>query len=58
VLVGDPAYYSRFGFKNDGKMSYSQYESEFVQWLSFDGSTPRGTITFSSAFESPGPIYQ
>ncbi|MEH6525085.1 MAG: N-acetyltransferase [Sneathiella sp.] len=50
VLVGDPEYYRRFGFTNNGDLSYEDLPSEFVQWLSFDGTVPKGGIIYSSAF--------
>ncbi|MGB0906650.1 MAG: GNAT family N-acetyltransferase [Maricaulaceae bacterium] len=52
VLVGNPAYYGRFGFKNDGRISYGDVPSEFVQWLSFEGDMPSGEIRYSPAFEA------
>ena len=52
VLVGDPDYYARFGFKSDGNLSYGDVPTEFVQWLSFDGKSPVGVIIYSPAFEA------
>lgn len=50
VLIGDPAYYSRFGFKNDGRVTYGEVPQEFVLWLSLNGSTPNGEIKYRPAF--------
>lgn len=51
VLIGNPDYYGRFGFKNDGKVTYGDVPDKFVQWLSFTGTPPRGNIRYSPAFE-------
>lgn len=50
VLVGDNAYYQRFGFKADGQVSYQDVPAQYVQWISFDGNIPSGEITYSAAF--------
>ena len=50
VLVGDPAYYNRFGFISDGKITYSGIPTEYVQWLSFNGTPPIGALKYSPAF--------
>lgn len=50
VLVGDPAFYRRFGFRSDGNLTYPDMPNEFVQWLSFDSSRPAGEVTYSEAF--------
>ena len=52
VLIGDPAYYSRLGFKSDGRITYNDVPSEFVQWLSFDGTPPNGEVNYRPAFSS------
>lgn len=51
VLVGDPAYYSRFGFRSDGRLGYADLPSRYVQWLSFGDEPEAGGLTFSPAFE-------
>jgi len=50
VLVGDPGYYSRFGFAADGAVSYMGLESRYVQWLAFSATTPSGEIQYAPAF--------
>lgn len=50
VLVGDPTYYSRFGFLSDGKVTYDEFPAELVQWLSFDGTLPEGEVKYRPAF--------
>jgi len=51
VLVGDPAYYHRFGFVSDGTIHYGDVPDECVQWLSFGDSRPKGMLQYSSAFQ-------
>lgn len=51
VLIGDPKYYGRFGFMNDGRISYRDLPSEYVQWLSFGNEKPSGTIKYSPGLE-------
>jgi len=50
VVLGDPAYYSRFGFENDPALRYSGAPAEYFQCLSFEGSTPAGEVAFAPAF--------
>ncbi|MCF6303670.1 MAG: N-acetyltransferase, partial [Devosiaceae bacterium] len=50
VLIGNPAYYSRFGFISDGKITYRGLPTEYVQWVSFDGTPPTGALKYSPAF--------
>lgn len=52
VLVGNPAYYCRFGFRSDGEIMYEGMPSEYVQWLSFDGTSPKGRLKYSPAFSA------
>ena len=49
VLMGDPSYYSRFGFVRSADVSYDGDGAEYVQVLPF-AAPPRGTVTFHAAF--------
>lgn len=51
VLVGDPNYYSRFGFQSDGHLHYRDVPDRYVQWLAFGEMRPSGTLTFSRGLE-------
>jgi putative acetyltransferase len=51
VLIGDPAYYRRFGFVGDGRLSYRNLPSAIVQWLAFGELTPSGALKFSPGLE-------
>lgn len=50
ALIGDPNYYSRFGFVSDGCVHYSGVPDEIVQWLGFTDLRPNGQLTFRPAF--------
>jgi len=50
ALIGDPNYYSRFGFVSDGNLHYEGIPDEHVQWLSFEKEHPKGQLVFSPAF--------
>jgi len=50
VLVGDPAYYSRFGFKSDSSIQYEDLPGKFVHWMSFGDVIPSGEVEYAPAF--------
>ena len=52
VLVGDPAYYSRFGFKGDSGLQYGELDPAFVQQLPFDGKLRSGRVEYASGFSA------
>jgi putative acetyltransferase len=52
VLVGDPAYYRRFGFANTDAMHVPGVPPENFMALLFAGEMPRGDVTFDKAFEA------
>ena len=51
VLVGDPGYYSRFGFTTFPDLAYEGVPHEYVLGLPFTEAPPRGLITANQAFE-------
>lgn len=53
VLVGDPEYYKRFGFKSFSGLSYSGVPEQFVLGFSFLDKDPEGEIIAHEAFRSP-----
>ena len=53
-LVGHPAYYQRFGFRNPSGFSHAGIPDQFFFALSFDGRTPHGTVEFHEAFKADG----
>ena len=50
VLVGEPAYYGRFGFRADARLVYPGIPPEFFQALSFGREVPIGTVAYHPAF--------
>lgn len=50
VLLGDPAYYGRFGFAHDRALAYPGPPAEYFQRLVLAGSAPTGTVTYAPAF--------
>ena len=50
ALVGDPNYYSRFGFVSSGAPTYSDTPVAYVQHLLLAGDAPQGEVVFHPAF--------
>ncbi len=53
-LVGHPEYYRQFGFDNPVELMHEGVPPEVFFALSFDGYTPKGTVTFHEAFKADG----
>ena len=54
VLVGDPQYYRRFGFKNNPDLCYPGIPQEYVLALAFAGEHPHGIVEFHQGFSAGG----
>jgi putative acetyltransferase len=52
VLVGDPAYYARFGFKPLPGLVYPGVPPGFFMALAFGASVPQGSVVFHAAFSA------
>ena len=50
VLVGDPAYYARFGFERDPRLVYPRPGGEYLQRLILSGSGTGGVVRYAPAF--------
>ena len=50
VLVGDPGYYGRFGFRTDGTISYLDVPGQFVLKIVLSGPDARGEVRYAPAF--------
>jgi predicted N-acetyltransferase YhbS len=50
VLVGEPAYYERFGFRSSPGLSYPGVPAQYLLALPFDVAVPGGVVTFHPAF--------
>ena len=52
VLLGDPAYYGRFGFESDPDLYYGDVPPRYFQRLVFNGSPPpKGEVSFHPGFD-------
>ena len=54
VVVGDPAYYSRFGFTLADGLVFPDVPPEYFQALLLGSSIPRGVVTYHAAFSAQG----
>ncbi len=52
VVLGDPAYYGRFGFRSNGGLTYPGVPSEYFQTLSLAGTTPAGVVAYHAGFDA------
>lgn len=50
MLVGDPGYYRRFGFRHEAPLVYPGIPPEYFMVLPFNGALPQGTVRFHEAF--------
>ena len=53
-LVGDPAYYRRFGFQNTRGLIYEGVPQEVFLALSLAGGAPQGVVVFHEGFKATG----
>jgi putative acetyltransferase len=52
VVLGDPAYYKRFGFKPDPRLTLLNVPSEYFQAIHFSSLLPDGEVTYHEAFNA------
>ncbi|SFO88370.1 putative acetyltransferase [Cohaesibacter marisflavi] len=51
ILIGNPAYYDRLGFKCNGQLRYGGLDASLIQYMTFQGPAPKGALTHADAFE-------
>lgn len=51
VLLGDPHFYSRFGFKNEPSLILPNVPQEYFQAKAFSKQMPNGEVSYHSAFQ-------
>ncbi len=51
VLLGDPAYYARFGFENHPNLRHAGAPAWAFQCLTLNGLRPAGEVNFHSGFD-------
>lgn len=54
VLVGNPAYYGRFGFRNVPGLVYPGLPAAYFQAIAFAGHAPSGTVAYHESFGAQG----
>lgn len=54
VLLGDPAFYRRFGFVQATGLTLPGVPPEYFLVLAFDGEAPLGKVRYHRAFEATG----
>lgn len=52
VVLGEPGYYSRFGFNADPRLVLPGVPAEYFQAIRFDGATPAGEVAYDASFEA------
>ena len=51
ALLGDPAYYTRFGFQNDPDLRHAGAPAWAFQCLTLNGPRPNGQVSFHPGFD-------
>lgn len=54
VLLGNPDYYHRFGFKPKNGLVLADVPPEYFQALVFYGDLPQGNVTYHESFSAKG----
>ena len=52
VVLGEPAYYARFGFEANAAITLPGVPAEYFQALSFGGATPQGSVAYHASFSA------
>lgn len=52
VVLGDPNYYQRFGFKADPAVEFAGVPAEHFMSMSLDGSMAGGTVRYHAGFDA------
>jgi predicted N-acetyltransferase YhbS len=52
VVLGDPDYYGRFGFKANAGLELPGVPQEYFQALSFSSDLPVGTVQYHESFDA------
>lgn len=55
VVLGEPEYYGRFGFRADSNLVLADVSAEYFQAVAFGSTRPRGVVLYHAAFNSRGP---
>ncbi|MDR0183821.1 GNAT family N-acetyltransferase [Lysobacter arvi] len=52
VVLGEPAYYARFGFRNDGELRYADAPPEYFLSLPFKDDGAKGDVRYHPSFSA------
>jgi len=52
VVLGDPAYYARFGFQADPELSHGDAPPGYLQRVVLEGPPPKGEVAYHPAFDA------
>jgi putative acetyltransferase len=52
VLLGEPAYYKRFGFRPESSLVLPDVPPKYFQVARFSGLLPSGSVTYNKAFNA------
>ncbi len=52
VVLGEPGYYSRFGFKGEPRLVLPDVPAEYFQAIAFNGTFPAGEVAYHASFEA------
>ena len=52
VVLGEPAYYGRFGFVSDPNLRYGNVPPEYFQRLAFTDAVPKGEVFYHPGFNA------
>lgn len=52
VVLGDPAFYGRFGFRPEAGLVLPDVPAEYFMSLAFDANLPQGSVSYHVAFEA------
>lgn len=56
VVLGEPAFYGRFGFLADARMVLEGMPPAYFQCLPFGKVTPTAIVNYHNAFHAQGPV--
>ncbi len=54
VVLGDPSYYGRFGFKVEPNLVFPGVPPEYFQALCYTSEIPQGEVAYHEAFNTKG----
>ncbi|GAA5082254.1 GNAT family N-acetyltransferase [Lysobacter panacisoli] len=52
VVLGEPDYYGRFGFRADPRLRYGDVPAQYFQALAFNDTVPQGEVRYHAAFSA------